>query len=333
METFMNRSHPSWIPLSVVAVAALLVGCARSQPAVSMAPPIQAAPPQSNGTVWNWRDVPKDQRIPIVRGVFDQGGYQLYAKTGETIVVPFENENLYAMKFGQTSSEMEFVNDGQAPVLYLQPGMSLENATAQGAKWYPFSEGQKYERPVYVGLAPSWADYLAMGWYANMVYRGGYWGYSPWHPGFMGYSPMVGLNINVGGRSYGRWDDYRGYYRNNTVGRTSVRPAYNYRSVGRRAPSSFGRSTGAGSFGTGSARPSTSFGSRPSMGTGPSTGFGRPSGGSFGSGTSGYRARPSSGGGLFGSRPSSGGGFFGRSSGGSFGRSSGGFGGFGGRRR
>jgi hypothetical protein len=306
-----------------------------------MAPPVAAPPPPAtvaqNNQVWDWHDVPKGQKIPINRGVFDQGGYQLYAKTGETIVVPFENQNMYVLKFGQTSGETHFIVENDAPTLYLRNGEFLENASAQGAKWYPFSQNHSYERPVYIGIAPSWADYLAMGWYAGMIYHGGYWGYRPWYPGFMGYSPMVGLNINIGGRGYD-WGGYRDYYRSNPRNRYNVRNVYNYNSVGRRAPNTFGRTAsgarfspsrpGSGSFGRSAPGSSGSFGrSAP----GSSGSFGRSSGsfgtggrrspGSFGSGPSGY------------SRPS---GSFGRSSGGSFGRSSGGFGrssgGFGRRR-
>jgi hypothetical protein len=308
---------------SLAFLGLLTAGCFSRPDPVTMAPPVAPPPVASaqGGQTWDWKDVPKNEKIPINRGVFDQGGYQLYAKSGETIVVPFENQNMYVMKFGQTSGESYFQVEENAPTLYLREGEALENAAAQGAKWYPFSQTHRYERPAYVGIAPSWGEFVAMGWYAGMVYHGGYWGYRPWYPGFYGYSPMMGLNINIGGRGYD-WGGYRSYYRTNTVNRYSMRSTYNYNSVGRRAPTTFGRSSGS----------SGSFGRR----TGSSGGFGRSSGGSFGrsSGSSGSFGRRS--GGSFGSNPSgysqrSSGGSFGRSSsGGSFGRSSGG--GFGRRR-
>ncbi|MGC4044102.1 MAG: hypothetical protein QM758_09915 [Armatimonas sp.] len=350
--------------LATLPVAALGAGCFSRPAPVTMAPPVAAPPPPAavatNSQVWDWHDVPKNEKIPITRGVFDQGGYQLYARTGETVVVPFENQNMYVMKFGQTSGDNYFIVEDNVPTLYMRSGQYLENAAAQGAKWYPFSQNYAYERPAYIGIAPSWSDYMAMGWYSGMIYHGGYWGYSPWHAGYMGYRPMVGLNINIGGRGYD-WGGYRNYYQTNTLNRYNMRSAssYNYNSVGRRAPSSFGtRSTGgfsssrpgsgsfgrsstgtfgrssgtryspsspgsSGSFGRSSGSSSTFGRSSGSFGSSSSPGFGsssRRSSGSFGSGASGYSRST----GSFG-RSSSSSGSFGRSSS-SFGRSSGGFG-------
>ncbi len=337
-----------------------LAGCVAQKPVV-MAPPVAPPAPAvaaSNGQVYNWRDVPTGQEVPITRAVFDQGGYQLYAASGETIAVPFENQNLYAMKFGKTSGAMYFVNDGSSPTLFVREGMSLENATAQGARWYPFPANYAYTSPVYMGIAPSWSAYNSMGWYPGMVYHGGYYSSSPWVAG-MAFGAMAGLMVNVGGRPYYGWNNYSTYYRSNPVNRvlvTNSRSNFNYASAGRRGTSSsFGRSSGStGSFGRSSAsrpgsaggfsasRPSfggssssasrPSFGSgtsasRPSFGSSSSSGFGSSGtrrSGSFGSGSSGFSSsRPSFGG----SSSSS----FGRSSGGSFGggRSFGG----GGRRR
>ena len=335
-----------------------LSGCTSPQP-VTMAPPVPSQPgmvlnapgasgpignggisaPQpatnTNAGVFNWTDTPVNQRIPVVRAVFDQGGYQIFAQSGETIVVPFVNQNLYAMKFGQSGGgDMYFINDGNAPTLYLPSGGYLENAAAQGARWFPFSQNFNYSQPVYIGLAPSWADYMAMGWYSGMLYHGGYWGYRPWAPGF-GYTPMIGLNFNIGGRPYYGWDSYHSYYRTNSYNRVSVnsRPAFNYSSVGRRpGGSSFSANGGArrstGSFGGGSAATSSrnpnyngSFGgARPQSGATGSFGgsrntFGtapnRPGGSFGGGGTSAAAPGPS--------------GAFGRS-GGSFGGGNGGFG-------
>ena len=290
-----------YLSLALSGLALLSAGCFSSNPPTAMAPPVSAPPAMSagQGQTWDWKDVPKDQKVPITRGVFDQGGYQLYARTGETVVVPFENQNMYVLKFGQTSGESYYITENGAPTLYLGRNGYLENASAQGAKWYPFSQDFAYERPAYIGLAPTWTDYMAMGWYSGMMYHGGYWGYRPWYPGY-GYSPMVGLNINIGGRGYG-WNDYRSYSRTNVSNRYTMQRNYNYNSVGQRAASSFGRSS--------------------------SSGFGRSSGssGSFGGSNSARRSSGSSG--SFGRSSSGGFGSSGRSSG-SFGRSSGG-----GRRR
>ncbi|MEY3601252.1 MAG: hypothetical protein RL169_496 [Armatimonadota bacterium] len=290
----MAKQHLLLATVTVLALGAL-TGCYREKP-VAMAPPVSAPPPvaQSNGEVYQWQDVPKGQEIAITRAVFDQGGYQLYASTGETIVVPFANQNMYVMKFGKSQNGgMYFVNDGSTPTLYVPNGAGLENAAAQGAKWYPFPQNYNYTRPVYMGLAPTWSDYMAMSWYPGMLYYGGYFGYRPWVPGLM-YSPMVGLNINIGGRPYYGWNSYTTYYRSNPIGRVgwSSRPSYNYNSVGRRTgSSSFGSASGSrGSFGSAAGRSSFGGGGRTSGGSfgssstrTPFGGSARTSGGSFGS--------------------------------------------------
>ncbi|MBC8104871.1 MAG: hypothetical protein H7Z41_20035 [Cytophagales bacterium] len=356
-------------------------GCSRPQPTV-MAPPmnnpsapmVNTAPPVAGGQagalpsgegVFDWHDVPTGQEVPITRGVFDQSGYQLFAGNGETIVVPFANQNMYVMRFGKsTNGRMYFVSSGTVPTLYVPNGGYLENAVAQGARWFPFPQNYAYTQPVYLGIAPSWGAYTGMGWYPGMAYYGGYWSPNPYGygGGFGGFAPMVGLSFLIGGRPYYGWNSYSNYYRSNPGSSVRMRTVYNYNSVRRTSPSAFGRSRsgtassrtgGTGSFGSSSRRtggtgPSGSFGS----GSG-SSGFGtsgRRSGGSFGSGSSsGYggsfgsgSGRRTFGGGSFGSsssgsssssggsfgssRRSSGGGSFG---GGSFGggrRSSGGFG-------
>lgn len=277
---------------------------------------------QGGGQVYQYQDVPANQQVPISRAVFDQGGYQLYAQSGETIVVPFANQNLYVMKFGQTRGTPYFVNENGTPTLYVTPGYGLENASANGARWYPFPQNYAYSQPVYMGMAPSWSDYLGMGWYPGMSYYGGYWGYSPWHHG-LAYAAMEGLVFRLAsGQMYGGWNSYHNYYVVHDTGRIgwNSRPSYNYTSVGRRpgtfgsagrSPAAFGRSSG--SFGS-SSRSSGSFGS--ATRSSGSFGSGATSRGSFGSGSSGFGSsmRSSSGG-------SFGGGSFGgsRRSGGSFG--------------
>ncbi len=325
----------SLIPFGAALIAS---GCSHQQP-VAMAPPtyqsqpvpmnnapqmgggggMMAGNPQGGGggqagqgSVYNWADVPAGQQVPIIRAVFDQGGYQLFAQSGETIVVPFVNQNMYVMRFGQTGSGMYFINDGKTPTLFVQPGASLENASAQGARWYPFPQNYQYTQPVYMGLAPSWGQFVNMGWYPGMSYYGGYYGYSPF--GIGSFLPMAGLYFNIGGRPYYGWGGYNSYYRSNP-NFTRMRTVYNYNSVGSSRSGSFGSGARSGGFGRNSG--SGSFGSGRTMG---GSGFGRNSGsGSFGSG------RTSTGGGAFGSgRTSSGSGSLGS------GRPAGGGGSFGG---
>ena len=288
------------------------------------------------GSVYQWQDVPANQQVPIIRATFDQGGYQIFAQSGETIVVPFANNNMYVMKFGRSTGQNYFVNENGVPVLYLRPGQGLENAAAQGALWYPIPQNYAYSQPMYVAMAPTWNEYVGMGWYPGMMYYGGMWGYSPYNH----FAWMPGWYINVGGRRYSDYGSYHSYYVS-TPGYIRNRVVYNnynsprgmsgrtFGSTG--STGSFGRSTGStGSFGSGRTPGSSStFGSRPATSTG-SFGSGR-SNGTFGSrpmsgGT--FGSRPASGG-TFGSRPSGGsfGGSSARPSGGSFGGGSGGFGG------
>ena len=321
------------------ALAALaLSGCGQNQQPIVMAPPTTPVTISQNGAgmtyspdqVFQWSQTPVNQQVPILRAVFDQGGYQLFDNTGDTIVVPFQNQNMYVMKFGRSNTGgMYFVNDGQTPTLYVPNGGSLENAGAQGARWYPFPQNYAYTQPVYVGLAPSWADFVGMGWYPGMAYYGGYWGY---HPYGYGFAPMIGLHFLIGGHPYYGFNSYHNYSYSHPYNAVRTRTVYNnYTSFRSSAP--FGsRRTTFGSGGSYGSRPSGSFG-------GGTSGFGnggRQTGGSFGSRPSGYGGSFGGGRRTFGGGGSSGGGFgggrtFGGGSFGGGGRSFGG--GFGGRRR
>jgi len=192
---------------------------------LSMAPPVDSN--YSQGTeqvaavndttaapdsVFNWTEIPQNQQVPITRAVFDKGGYQLYDTVGETIVVPFSNQNLYVMKFGQsTTGSMYFVNDGSVPILYVPRDGYLENAAASGARWYPFSQDFHPAEPVFLGCAPSWPEYVDMGWYPGMVIYGGYYGHTSFIAGGL-FLPTIGLSIFIGGHPYYGWHEYRDYY-------------------------------------------------------------------------------------------------------------------------
>ncbi len=324
-----------------------LAGCAHQNPPVMMAPPAQmVSAPQSGGQVYNWTDVPVGQQVPIQRAVFDGGGYQLSSSEG-TIVVPFANQNMYVMKFGQSPNGTEyFVNNGSVPTLYLPAGGYLDNAGQNGARWYPFPQNYAYNSPLYVSPAPSYSAYQGMGWYPGMSSYGGYYGYSP----LSIIGPMVGLHYLIHGSPYYGWNSYHSYYNAhpyqrmaprvvsrtvyNQAARTSFgsggrrfgsagtsfggRPSSSGGSFGSRAPSGFSGTNRAtsGSFGRSPSGFGGSFGARrPSVSTpspsGPavSTPSASPSGGSFGSG------RPNPPSGSFGSgRPTSSGSFGGGSS-------------------
>jgi len=345
---------------SAVAAAFVLTGCSHNNPPVMMAPPttpVTISQPMgqdpngqyANGQnmaaagqngAYNWTEVPVNQQVQITRAVFDQGGYQLYSPQG-TIVVPFANQNMYVMKFGQSQTGgMYFVNSGQFPTLYVPPGADLQNAAQPNSNWYPFPQNYAYTNPVYVGIAPSWSAFTGMGWYPGMAYYGGYYGYSPYSI----IGPMVGLHFLIGGSPYYGWNSYHSYYNSHPYGyapmRVVNRTVYNQAArnsfssgggFGRHtfgsAGSTFGnRSAGSSSFGgnrsTGSfGRGPSGVGStpRPAFGSGASGGsFGRsPSGfgGSFGAGRRSFPVSappsPPVSSGRFGSRPSFGGGSFG----------------------
>jgi uncharacterized membrane protein YgcG len=181
-----------------------------------MAPPVGAdagadAPAPAVATVFNWQEVPVNQDVPIQSAVFDQGGYQLYDTVGETIVVKFKNDNLYAMKFAVSEDGTTyFVNTGTSPVLYLPVDSYLENATVPGARWYPFDSNFQPSTPVYLGVAPSWSDFVSIGWYPNMYCYGGYWCGSS----FGTFGPSIGLYISFGGQRFNGWGDYGNYLGN-----------------------------------------------------------------------------------------------------------------------
>ncbi len=279
-----------------------LAGCSHHNAPVMMAPPAQmVSAPQSGVQVYSWTEVPVGQQVPIKRAVFDGGGYQLSSQEG-TIVVPFANQNMYVMKFGQSPNGTEyFVNNGSVPTLYLPSSGYLDNAGQNGARWYPFPQNYNYNGPVYVGLAPSWSAYQGMGWYPGMSSYGGYYGYSP----LSIIGPMVGLHFLIGGSPYYGWNSYHSYYNSHPYQR--VAPRVVSRTVyNQAARTSFNRGTSLGS--------GRRFGSAGTASSGrPGGGFGsRPSGGSFGSRTpSGYRGTNRATSGSFGRSPSGFGGSFG----------------------
>jgi hypothetical protein len=183
------------------------------QDAYNMAPPVnsvEAPPPSNSGTesVFNWHEVPANQDVPIDRAVFDEGGYQLYDNVGETIVIPFTNDNLYVMKFAVShTGSIYFVNSGTEPILYVPRNGYLENAAVEGARWYPFTNDFAPTTPVFLGCAPSWSVFVDTGWYPGMDCYGGYWcGTS-----FGYFGPSFGLFLSFGGRGFDGWGPYRGY--------------------------------------------------------------------------------------------------------------------------
>ena len=156
-------------------------------------------------------EVPQNQQVPIERATFDRGGYQLYDTVGEVILIPFTNDNLYVMKFSQTSSDqMSFVNDRGTPTLYVPSGGYLENASVPGGKWYPFPENFPSNDPVYLGIAPSWDSYLNMGWYPDMSCYGGYYCDTS-YPDGGDFEPTLNLCFDIGGTRFFGWNAFHRY--------------------------------------------------------------------------------------------------------------------------
>ncbi len=193
----------------------------------------QVSTTPSQDSVFNWKDVPQNQRVPLTRAVFDRGGYQLYDTVGETIIVPFTNQNLYVMKFGQsTDGTTYFENEGGFPVLYVPVNGYLENASAAGTRWYPFPKTFHYEEPVFLGVAPSWPEFVDMGWYPGMEYYGGYYSRSAFISGDV-FLPTLGLSIFIGGHPYYGWSEYHHYYdRHPAPYRLTIVNNYHYHSGG-----------------------------------------------------------------------------------------------------
>jgi len=174
---------------------------------ISMAPPVGSA-------VFDWHDIPASQPVDLNRATFDPSGYELYDTVGEQIVVPFHHNNLYVMKFAHTDlGKMYFVNQGGTPILYVPRHGYLENANVDGARWYPFpAHSTPPQDPIYLGIAPSWDDYIALGWRGGMFIYGGYGSVHPYYAGAV-FAPLFSIDIVIGGSHYRGWDSYHSYDR------------------------------------------------------------------------------------------------------------------------
>jgi len=218
MNRFKNVLHSA--ALAVVCSSLLLgVSAVYADDPEAMAPPVASAGSDGGGStsatsdsVFNWSDVPQNQRVTVDHATFDEGGYQIYDTSGETIVVPFKSDDLYVMKFAISDDDtMYFVNKGNAPVLYVPEGGYLENATVSGARWYPFPPSYHPSGAVYLGPAPSWDAFVGMGWYPGMYCYGGYWCNTPYWDGGV-FVALPGLFFQIGGHQYWGWNNYHSYY-------------------------------------------------------------------------------------------------------------------------
>ena len=157
--------------------------------------------------------MPQNQQVTLTRAVFDQGGYQLYDTVGETIVVPFTNQNLYVMKFGQsTNGHMYFVNDGSdAGAVRPQERLPGERRGAGGALVSvrqglpPGSSGLSGHRAELVRASSAW------GGTPTCTVTGGYYSNTAFMAGGV-FLPTVGLFFEIGGHPYYGWHGYHDYF-------------------------------------------------------------------------------------------------------------------------
>jgi len=198
------------------ALALLIIGARTAYPS---APVIGAhspiAPTDSDGALtptaseYSWNLAPVDQHITILRATFDKGGYQLRTASGNLIVVPFSERNMFVMKFALTEDGgTYFVNSGSAPVLYMPADGYVENATLRGSFWYPFNRQFRPEMPVYAAVAPNWPAFTSMSWYRGMKCSGSFWTDTQFGPKGL-VIPAVGLAYVVDGRRIEGWQKFR----------------------------------------------------------------------------------------------------------------------------
>jgi hypothetical protein len=214
---FWQRSGRIFGGAAALLAATLFVGSgvkAYADDAYNMAPPVdQANVPTDTSSVFQWSEVPQNQKVPLTRMVFDKSGYQLYDTVGETILVPFKDDNLYVMKFAVSpDGTTYFVNDGTCPILFLPRDGYLVNQAADGARWYPFTDGFAPSTPVFLGCARSWDDFCDIAWYPGMAIYGGFWCGGP-RFAFDALIPCDGFFISIGFDNFPTWDAFGFYVR------------------------------------------------------------------------------------------------------------------------
>jgi hypothetical protein len=171
-------------------------------------------PPDVQQNLFNWREVPQNETIPVQSASFDDDGYQVLDADGETILVPYAGDNIYTLMFGVSNTgSMYLVSFGDHPVLYLPPDGYLANATVPDARWYPFADDRP-TRPVYLSVAPSRQDYDRMLWYHSMQVHGGY----AWHGQHSPPAPTAHLSFNIGALHIGAWTGFQQYSDQHSAG-------------------------------------------------------------------------------------------------------------------
>ena len=184
--------------------------------------PVGAPALAATAPTFSWKDITAKEPVNITKAVFDLGGYQLRGANGETIVVPFTDNNFNVMKFGRsTTGQSYFINDGASPILYLTSNGYIENASAANAIWNPLPSTYAYTEPVYVNFTPGWNQYANMGWYSGTRIIGGWWSSLP----NSGYVAMPTSTYTVNGVTYASYSDYLAYVRSHS-GAAPTRAVY-----------------------------------------------------------------------------------------------------------
>jgi hypothetical protein len=179
---------------------------------------------ESLDEVYNGNDAPPGRKVQITSAVFNNNGYVLFDKAGETINVPLVKDNLYTMQFSRSAGrDMYFVNTGGQPTLYVPAGGYLigvppyygpitgaYSADNAGGRWYPFTKGFSPADPVYMGPAPTWWAYLNMPWYPGLRIEGGYWSAKPVSSG-VSVAPTPGLLFVIDAHQYRDWAEFMSY--------------------------------------------------------------------------------------------------------------------------
>lgn len=205
-----SRKRDGARPRFAALVAAATLGGAALLLTGTVARPAAAQTPAGAALVW--QDINVGERVPISRALFDGSGYWLFTTDGHTIFVPFTDQDLYVLRFARSyDGQMYLENDGDGPILYLPESGRLENAAVPDSYWYPFPADYAYTGPVYIGIAPSWNDYISMSWYPNMCYYGGFWAYHPWYSYSAPFPQIAGTYCVIGNRPYHGWHSYSVY--------------------------------------------------------------------------------------------------------------------------
>jgi hypothetical protein len=143
--------------------------------------------------------------------VLSGAGYEIAATSGQTIDLPFTGASPFVLDFASASgATMVVTGVGSAPVLWLPASGYIGIAGVPGARWYPLQSGSNQAAPVSISPAPSLADLLAMPWYPDMVYRGGF--SKPQRGNALASGvEMPGLTVRIGEQTVTGWAAFRAY--------------------------------------------------------------------------------------------------------------------------